>query len=105
MSAAPAAPPAADIPHLGRRLSRWLALQTMLGLGLVCAAVYGVASMTLEQHQHETLDLKQQVQEGQTVPLTLIIEGKDGKRESVQVEAPVRPLATKAAPSGHDHKH
>src|SRR5262245_64413845 len=45
---------------LGRRLSRWLALQTMLGLGLVCAAVYGVASMTLEQHQHETLDLKQQ---------------------------------------------
>ncbi len=60
MSAAPAAPPAADIPHLGRRLSRWLALQTMLGLGLVCAAVYGVASMTLEQHQHETLDLKQQ---------------------------------------------
>ena len=51
------------------------------------------------------LDLKQQVQEGQTVPLTLIIEGKDGKRESVQVEAPVRPLATKAAPSGHDHKH
>ncbi len=51
------------------------------------------------------LDLKQQVQEGQTVPLTLIIEGKDGKRESVQVQAPVRPLATKAAPSGHDHKH
>ena len=50
----------ADIPHLGRRLSRWLALQTMLGLGLVCAAVYGVASMTLEQHQQETLDLKQQ---------------------------------------------
>jgi two-component system heavy metal sensor histidine kinase CusS len=50
----------ADIPHLGRRLSRWLALQTMLGLGLVCAAVYVVASMTLEQHQGETLDLKQQ---------------------------------------------
>ncbi|MDR0225793.1 MAG: heavy metal sensor histidine kinase [Burkholderiaceae bacterium] len=52
--------PAPDIPHLGRRLSRWLALQTMLGLGLVCAAVYVVAAMTFDQHQRETLDIKQQ---------------------------------------------
>ncbi|CAB5676261.1 Sensor kinase CusS [Delftia tsuruhatensis] len=52
--------PAVDIPHLGRRLSRWLALQTMLGLGLVCMAVYVVAAMTFDQHQHETLDIKQQ---------------------------------------------
>ena len=51
---------ATDIPHLGRRLSRWLALQTMLGLGLVCAAVYVVAAMTFDQHQHETLAIKQQ---------------------------------------------
>ena len=48
------------VPHLGRRLSFWLALQTMLGLGLVCAAVYVVAAMTLEERQQETLDHKQQ---------------------------------------------
>ena len=48
------------VPHLGRRLSFWLALQTMLGLGLVCAAVYVVAAMTLQERQQETLDHKQQ---------------------------------------------
>ncbi|MCU7371262.1 heavy metal sensor histidine kinase [Paucibacter sp. O1-1] len=41
------------------RLSRWLALQTMLGLGLVCAAVYVVIAVTLSQRQDETLVQKQ----------------------------------------------
>lgn len=41
------------------RLSRWLALQTMLGLGLVCAAVYVVIAVTLSQRQDETLTQKQ----------------------------------------------
>lgn len=41
------------------RLSRWLALQTMLGLGLVCAAVYVVIAATLSQRQDETLTQKQ----------------------------------------------
>ena len=41
------------------RLSRWLALQTMLGLGLVCAAVYVVITVTLSQRQDETLTQKQ----------------------------------------------
>lgn len=41
------------------RLSRWLALQTMLGLGLVCAAVYMVIAATLSQRQDETLKQKQ----------------------------------------------
>lgn len=54
------------------------------------------------------LDLKQQVKEGDTVPLTLVFEGKDGKRESLDVKAPVRALNASAKPgaAAHgDHKH
>lgn len=49
------------------------------------------------------LDLKQQVKEGSSVPLTLVIEGKDGKRESVEVKAPVRALNTSSHTGGHKH--
>jgi hypothetical protein len=38
------------------------------------------------------LDLKQQMKDGDSVPITLVIEGKDGKREMLEVKAPVRPL-------------
>ena len=61
------------------------------------------------------LDLKQQVKVGDTVPLTLVVEGADGKRQSVEVQATVRPLNARAAPAaaaghgdhmpGADHKH
>lgn len=44
---------------LGARLSRGLALLTIIGLGLVCAAVYLVIAVTLSQRQDETLDQKQ----------------------------------------------
>lgn len=47
------------------------------------------------------LELKRQVKEGDTVPLTLVVEGKDRKRETIEVHAVVRPLV--AAPSGHHH--
>ena len=47
------------------------------------------------------LDLKQQVKEGSSVPLTLVVEGKDGKRESFEVQAPVRALNTSATSTGH----
>lgn len=43
------------------------------------------------------LDLKAQVKEGDVVPVTLVFEGKDGKRETVEVKAPAKPLATPAA--------
>jgi copper(I)-binding protein len=45
------------------------------------------------------MDLKQQLKAGDSVPLTLVIEGKDGKRETLQIKAPVRALAESA------HKH
>jgi copper(I)-binding protein len=45
------------------------------------------------------MDLKRQLKEGDTVPITLVFEGKDKKRHTVHVKAPVRPLA---ATGGHD---
>jgi copper(I)-binding protein len=38
------------------------------------------------------MDLKSQLKAGDTVPLTLVVEGKDGKRETIEVKAPVRAL-------------
>ena len=39
------------------------------------------------------MDLKQELKPGQSVPVTLVIEGPGGKRESVELTAPVKPLA------------
>ncbi|KQP43700.1 copper chaperone PCu(A)C [Pseudorhodoferax sp. Leaf274] len=50
------------------------------------------------------MDLPAQVKAGETVPLTLVFEGKDGQRETVQVQAPVRAVNASAAPAGQ-HKH
>jgi len=47
------------------------------------------------------LELKQQMKEGDTAPLTLVVEGKDKKRASIEVRAVVRPLT--AQPAGHHH--
>lgn len=41
------------------RLSRWLALQTMLGLGLVCVVVYVLFALTVSERQDEALSQKQ----------------------------------------------
>lgn len=52
------------------------------------------------------MDLKRQVKEGDTVPLTLVVEGKDKKLSSIDVKAPVRPLAAPGkmeAQSKHSH--
>ncbi|MCP5271648.1 MAG: copper chaperone PCu(A)C [Burkholderiaceae bacterium] len=38
------------------------------------------------------MDLKQQLKAGETVPVTLVVEGPDGQRENVEVQAPVRAL-------------
>jgi copper(I)-binding protein len=39
------------------------------------------------------MELKGQIKEGDSVPLTLIIQGKDGKRSTTEIKAPARPLA------------
>lgn len=56
------------------------------------------------------LDLKKQLKEGDTVPLTLVLEGKDKKRQSIEVNAPVRALgsrnsAGKAGNAEQDRQH
>jgi two-component system heavy metal sensor histidine kinase CusS len=50
----------AGVQHLGRQLSRWMALLSMLGLGAVSIAVYLVFDTTLSARQEEMLDQKQQ---------------------------------------------
>jgi copper(I)-binding protein len=42
------------------------------------------------------MDLKQQLKPGESVPLILVVEGKDGKRETLTIQAPVRALAESA---------
>ena len=39
------------------------------------------------------MDLKQELKTGESVPVTLVIEGVGGKRESVELKAPVKALA------------
>jgi len=43
------------------------------------------------------MDLKQQLKAGDTVPLTLVVEGKDGKRDTLEIKAPVKALGAGAA--------
>ena len=43
------------------------------------------------------MDLKKPLQDGDMVPLTLTVESKDGKRSTLEVQAPVKALA---APAG-----
>lgn len=53
------------------------------------------------------IDLKQQIKEGDKVPLTLVIEGKDKQREVLQVQASVKALnsAKSSDHSQHQHQH
>ncbi len=55
------------------------------------------------------MDLKQQMKEGDTVPLTLVVEDKDKKRSSIEIKVSVKPLAGSGgmgAMGGMDHsKH
>ena len=48
------------------------------------------------------MDLKQQLKDGDTVPVTLVFEGADKKRETVEIKAPVRAMNPAAA---QQHKH
>jgi periplasmic copper chaperone A len=47
------------------------------------------------------MGLKQQLKEGDTVAVTLVVEAADKMRETVEVKAPVRAL--NAAPAEHKH--
>ena len=47
------------------------------------------------------IDLKRALVEGDTVAITLTVETGDGKRSTVEVSAPVRPLAAAGPPRKH----
>ncbi len=53
------------------------------------------------------MDLKGPVKEGDSVPLTLVFEGKDKKRETIEIKAAARSLTSSApkADTKHGHKH
>ena len=51
------------------------------------------------------MGLKQQVKEGDAVAVTLVIEGADGKRESVEVKAPARAMNSAQGGSSHGGAH
>lgn len=51
------------------------------------------------------MDLKQQLKTGDSVPLSLQVEGKDKKVETVEVKAEVRDLTAASTPAAHSHKH
>ena len=52
-------------------------------------------------HHLMLMGIDQPLKAGETVPLTLTIEGRDGKRETLELKVPVKPLAAPAA--GHKH--
>ena len=51
------------------------------------------------------MNLKGQIKVGDKVPLTLVIEGRDKKRETIEVIAVARPLSTPSDDAKHQHKH
>ena len=50
------------------------------------------------------LDLKAPLKTGDSVEISLVVEGRDGKKETVAVKAPVKPLGDHAGGHGA-HKH
>jgi two-component system heavy metal sensor histidine kinase CusS len=90
MTADHVSPSTPQIPNLSRRLSRSLALQTMLGLGLVCVAVYWGSWLALAQRQQESLEQKQ-------VTVTHLLQQARANRR-VQHAAHV----VRLSPTGHE---
>ena len=48
------------------------------------------------------MQLKQELKAGDAVPVTLVVEAADGKRENIEIQATVKALADSAPPA---HKH
>jgi hypothetical protein len=52
------------------------------------------------------MSLKQQLKPGETVPVSLVVTGADGRTETLNLQVPVRTLAGGAAAKDHGaHKH
>lgn len=51
------------------------------------------------------MDLKQQMKEGDSVPVTLVVESQDKKRSTIEINAPVKPLTTPGVAPGKAMDH
>jgi copper(I)-binding protein len=51
------------------------------------------------------IDLKQQIKDGETVPLTLVFEGLDRKQQTLEIKATARPLNASVSGPASAHKH
>lgn len=51
------------------------------------------------------IDLKKPLAKGEIVPITLRVEGKDKKLETVEIKAEVRDLTARAPAPAMEHKH
>jgi len=52
------------------------------------------------------MQLRQPIRNGEQVPLVLVFEGRNGRRETVEVKAVARAAAGQPAAAGHDaHRH
>ncbi len=47
------------------------------------------------------IDLKGQLRDGEAVPFTLVIQGRDGRRETIEIKAQVRPVTAMGPGAGH----
>lgn len=56
-------------------------------------------------HHIMLMGLKQPLKTGDVVPVSLVIEGPNKTRETVEVKALVRPLGMPAGPHSQGHKH
>ena len=54
-------------------------------------------------HHLMLMGLKQPLKSGESVPVTLVVEGRDGKRETIELKLPVKAVGT-AMPAA-EHKH
>lgn len=51
------------------------------------------------------MDLKRQLKPDEMVPLTIVVEGKDKKRESITLEVPVKPLTFSSSEGAMPRHH
>lgn len=56
-------------------------------------------------HHLMLLDLKQPLKAGDMVPVTLVVEGADKQRQTLELKVPVRALGAAAADAHGQHKH
>jgi periplasmic copper chaperone A len=49
------------------------------------------------------MDLKQPLKDGESVLLTLVVEGKDGKRETLELKVPVKAMSATKPMTEHKH--